>query len=90
MPSVFDVPKPSRLAPKPMTPNPPAKLPADATLRDSNHYCDSCGVDKDGNPITPAMYKVGTPKGHLYFCGHHFRLYEVTIIANKYVVTELF
>jgi hypothetical protein len=89
MTSMFDPPKPSRLAPKPVPPKPPAKLPADVTLRDANHYCDYCGYAHDGSGIAFARFKIGTPKGSLYLCNHHFNQFTILIIANKYVVTEL-
>jgi hypothetical protein len=74
----------SRLAP----PKAAAK-PAEQVKRSfGRHYCDRCGVDRDGNDISAARYKIITKKnGPLYLCRHHYLEHSHIFLAADYPVS---
>jgi hypothetical protein len=55
----------------------------------ARHPCDRCGHSKiDGHRIADARYEVVTSNGSLYLCGHHYRLYSLTILGRGYEVKD--
>lgn len=54
------------------------------------HACDRCGYSsKDGGIISLARFKVSTPSGSVYLCGHHFLIHRFHIHERAYETTEL-
>lgn len=61
--------------------------PLQEQINTENDACDRCGYTKDDQAISQGMYRIRTPKGVLWLCGHHCHEHWGHIVAEGYEVT---